>query len=106
MKRKRTHMNHVGQTVTGRIFAGAEKYCAPEAEAQVKTSIRFKNQALSELRGNLLADLDNEYLAVLLAKEERVGDLRVLTVLDAAYPPASAYKRQGRPVFGWISTHS
>ena len=95
MKRKRTHMNHVGQTVTGRIFAGAEKYCAPEAEAQVKTSIRFKNQALSELRGNLLADLDNEYLAVLLAKEERVGDLRVLTVLDAAYPPASAYKRQG-----------
>lgn len=59
------------------------------------TSIRFKNQALSQLRERLLEDLSNEYFAALLAKQETVGDLRVLTVLDVRYPKKSAYKGQG-----------
>lgn len=71
-----------------------EEYAAPAAEQQIHTSIRFKNQELAHLRTKLLADLENEYFGVLLAKEQRVGNLRVLTVMDAAFPPASAYKRQ------------
>lgn len=61
----------------------------------MRTSIRFKNQALSQLRGRLLEDLSNEYFAALLAKQEIVGDLRVLTVMDARYPEADAYEGQG-----------
>ena len=61
----------------------------------VKTSIRFKNQALTQLREVLLEDLTNEYFAVLMAKQQVVGNLRVLTVMDVAYPDPSSYKNQG-----------
>jgi len=61
----------------------------------MRTSIRFKNQALSQLRERLLEDLGNEYFAALLAKQEQVGDLRVLTVIDARFPKADAYEGQG-----------
>lgn len=61
----------------------------------MRTSIRFKNQALSRLRERLLEDLSHEYFAALLAKQETIGDLRVLNVLDIRYPKADAYEGQG-----------
>lgn len=57
--------------------------------------IRFQNQALNELRGNLLADLGNEYFACLLAKTNIISNLCVITVVEARYPDISFYKRQG-----------
>ena len=57
--------------------------------------IRFPNQALNELRSNLLADLSNEYFACLLAKTRFIGGMCIMTVVEARYPDASCYKRQG-----------
>ena len=57
--------------------------------------IKFQNQALSELRKNLLADLSNEYFACLLAKTHVIGNLCVMTVVKAVYPDSSYYERQG-----------
>lgn len=57
--------------------------------------IKFQNQALNELRGNLLADLSNEYYACLLAKTHVIGDLCIMAVLEAVYPDPSFYKGQG-----------
>ena len=56
--------------------------------------IKFQNQALNELRGNLLADLSNEYYACLLAKTHVIGDLCIMAVLEAVYPDSSFYKGQ------------
>ena len=89
------HNNRVVTRAKGfQALIAASSYNAPAAEAGVRTVIRFKNQGLTALRGTLLADLQNEYFGVLLAKEQRVGNLRVLTVLDQAFPSASAYKCQ------------
>ena len=60
----------------------------------MQTSIRFQHMRLQELRQRLLADTSREYLAVLLAKERIIGDLRVLTVMDARFPREADYSRQ------------
>lgn len=70
------------------------KETAEANTTSMRMSIRFKNQALADLRSRLLADLSQEYFAVLLAKEHVVGDLRVLAVMDARYPAREDYKRQ------------
>ena len=57
--------------------------------------IKFQNQALNDLRGNLLYDLSNEYYACLLAKTHIIGDLCIITVVEARYPDISFYKGQG-----------
>ena len=61
----------------------------------MKYLIKFPNQALTELRKNLLADLTNEYYACLLAKTHIISDLCIITVIEAVYPDLSYYKRQG-----------
>ena len=61
----------------------------------MKYYIKFQNQALTELRRNLLADLSNEYYACLLAKTHTIADLCIITVVEAVYPDMSYYKRQG-----------
>ena len=61
----------------------------------MKYYIKFQNQALSELRSNLLADLSNEYFACLLAKTHVIADLCIITVVKAVYPDLSYYQRQG-----------
>ncbi|MBQ7593617.1 MAG: hypothetical protein IJU48_04600 [Synergistaceae bacterium] len=55
--------------------------------------IKFQDQALSELRKNLLADLENEYYACLLAKTHFIADMCIITVVEAVYPDLSFYKR-------------
>ena len=60
----------------------------------MRTSIRFKNQELTSLREKLLRDLDNEYFAALLAKQQVIGDLRIINVVDVRYPKAGAYQGQ------------
>ena len=62
---------------------------------EMKYYIKFQNQALSELRRNLLADLSNEYFACLLAKTHVIADLCIITVVKAVYPDLSYYQRQG-----------
>ena len=61
----------------------------------MKYLIKFPNQALTELRKTLLADLTNEYYACLLAKTHIISDLCIITVIEAVYPDLSYYKRQG-----------
>lgn len=61
----------------------------------MKYQIKFQNQALNELRKNLLADLSNEYYACLLAKRNVISDLCVITVIEAVYPDIDFYKNQG-----------
>ena len=61
----------------------------------MKYLIKFPNQALTELRKNLLADLANEYYACLLAKTHIIADLCIITVVETVYPDLSCYKRQG-----------
>ena len=61
----------------------------------MKYHIKFQNQALTELRRNLLANLSNEYFACLLAKTHIIADLCIITVVEAVYPDVSYYKRQG-----------
>ncbi len=61
----------------------------------MKYLIKFQNQDLNELRRNLLADLDNEYYACLLAKTHIIADMCIITVVEAVYPDMSCYKRQG-----------
>lgn len=57
--------------------------------------IKFQNQALNELRRNLLRDLSNEFFACLLAKTHVISGFCVMTVVKAVYPDASYYQRQG-----------
>lgn len=59
------------------------------------TILRFQNQALNDLRANLLADLNNEYFACLPAKTNIINDLCIITVIEAMCPDISSYKRQG-----------
>ena len=61
----------------------------------MKYLIKFPNQALTELRKNILADLANEYYACLLAKTHIIADLCIITVVETVYPDLSCYKRQG-----------
>lgn len=89
------HFNKAKRNRTTTAFQAKVEECSvPEGEQVVRTSIRFKNQELTKLRACLLADLSNEYFGVLLAKEHRIGNVRILTVLDAAFPSAEAYKQQ------------
>ena len=60
-----------------------------------KIEIRFKNRELSNLRCRLLADLEREYYACLLAKRQVIGDLCIFTVMEAMYPEESLYRQQG-----------
>ena len=61
----------------------------------MKYLIKFQNQALNELRRNLLADLENEYYACLLAKTNIIADMCIITVIETIYPDVSFYDRQG-----------
>jgi len=60
----------------------------------MRTYIRFKNQAVRDLREYLFQDPTKEAYALLLARERVVGDLRVLTVMDARYPDEADYGRR------------
>jgi molybdopterin/thiamine biosynthesis adenylyltransferase len=59
-----------------------------------KIFIRFKNQALTTLRRSLLADLSNEYYAVLLAKRQQTGNITVFTAVETIFPHLKSYKNQ------------
>lgn len=61
---------------------------------RVGVSIRFKNQAFTDLRKCLLADLLNEHYAVLLAKRQQIGNFIIFTVEEVRYPDSSQYKNQ------------
>jgi len=56
--------------------------------------IRFKNQELRKLRERMLSDLSNEYYACLLGKRRDIGDLCVITVVEARFPKVDSYKQQ------------
>ena len=56
--------------------------------------IKFKNQELRKLREHMLADTSREYYACLLGKQHRIGDLRIITVVDVRYPAEESYKQQ------------
>jgi hypothetical protein len=56
--------------------------------------IRFKNQALANLRSALLRDLSKEHYAVLLAKRQQAGDVTVFTVAEVRIPSVDWYKSQ------------
>lgn len=60
-----------------------------------RVEIRFKNQALNALRRKMLADLDMEYYACLLAKRNVIGDLCIITVVETVYPDSDLYRQQG-----------
>ena len=59
-----------------------------------KIFIRFKNQALTNLRKTLLRDLSKEHYAVLLAKRQQAGDITVFTVVEIRIPGEDWYKSQ------------
>ena len=92
-RRKKTRRRETSKPIFD-VFM-QDGYEKKSGQLDMKTSIRFKNQALTQLRETLLADLTNEYFAVLMAKQQVVGNLRVLTVMDVAYPDPSSYKNQG-----------
>lgn len=56
--------------------------------------IRFMNRELRSLRELMLADLSQEYYACLLGKRRDIGDLCVITVVEARFPKADSYRHQ------------
>jgi len=65
-----------------------------------KNFIKFKNDDLNILRNTLLADLSNEYYAILLGKKEVVDQYEFINIYEIRFPKKSDYTSQQQAFLG------
>lgn len=61
---------------------------------QSKCLIKFKHDALNDLRASLLEDLSREHFAVLLGKTQKINGYTIINVIDVLFPAQSDYNQQ------------
>jgi molybdopterin/thiamine biosynthesis adenylyltransferase len=61
---------------------------------QSRHLIKFKHDALNDLRASLLEDLSREHFAVLLGKTQKINGYTIINVIDVLFPAQSDYNQQ------------